>query len=99
MLVTLLEIVTEVKPEQPEKAPVSMLVTLLGMVTEVKPEQPLKAEEPMLVTLLGIIVDLQPAIRVLDEVLIIALQLSRESYVVFSSSTIIEVKPEQSLKA
>ena len=53
----------------------------------------------MLVTLLGIIVDLQPAIRVLDEVSIIALQLSRESYVVFSPSTMIEVKLKQLEKA
>ena len=41
MLVTLLGIVTEVKPEQPEKAKFPMLVTLLGIVTEVKPEQSL----------------------------------------------------------
>ena len=32
MLVTLLGIVTEVKEEQPLKAPFSMLVTLLGMI-------------------------------------------------------------------
>ena len=54
MLVTLLGIVTEVKPLQPEKAEDPMLVTLLGIVTEVKPEQPEKALCPMLVTLLGI---------------------------------------------
>ena len=35
--------VTEVKPEQPEKALLPMEVTLLPMVTEVKPEQPEKA--------------------------------------------------------
>ena len=39
MLVTLLEMVTEVKPEQPEKAYFPMLETPLGMVTEIKPEQ------------------------------------------------------------
>ena len=38
MLVTLLGIVTEVKPEQSLKTKPSMLVTLLGMVIEVKPE-------------------------------------------------------------
>ena len=43
MLVTLLGIVIEVKPEQPRKAPSPMLVTLLGIVTEVKEEQPRKA--------------------------------------------------------
>ena len=39
MLVTLLGMVIEVKPEQPEKAEFPMLVTLLEMVIEVKPEQ------------------------------------------------------------
>ena len=43
MLVTLLGIVTEVKPEQPKKADSPMLVTLLEIVTEVKPEQYRKA--------------------------------------------------------
>ena len=42
MLVTLLPIVTEVKPLQSEKAYHPMLVTLSGMVTEVKPLQPKK---------------------------------------------------------
>ena len=40
MLVTLLGMVMEVKPLQPEKAYLLMLVTLLGMVMEVKPLQP-----------------------------------------------------------
>ena len=40
MLVTLLGMVTEVRPEQPENAPLPMLVTLLPIVTEVRPEQP-----------------------------------------------------------
>ena len=38
-----LGMVTEVSPEQPEKAWWSMEVTELGMVTEVSPEQPSKA--------------------------------------------------------
>ena len=59
MLVTLLGIVTEVKPEQPLKAATPMLVTLLGIVTEVKPEQLQKACNPMLVTLLGIVMDVK----------------------------------------
>ena len=46
-------IVTDVKPEQCQKAPSPMLVTLLGMVIEVREEQPAKALPPMLVTLLG----------------------------------------------
>ena len=37
MLVTLLGIVMEVRPEQLEKAELPMLVTLLGMVIEVSP--------------------------------------------------------------
>ena len=40
MLVTLLPIVTEVKPLQPEKASCPMLVTLLGIITS-----PLTADE------------------------------------------------------
>ena len=39
MLVTLLGMVIEVRPEQDSNAPSPMLVTLLGMVTEVRPEQ------------------------------------------------------------
>ena len=42
MLVTLLPMVMEVRPQDP-KAPSPMLVTLLGMVMEVRPEQPSKA--------------------------------------------------------
>ena len=40
MLVTLLGMVTEVRPVQPWNAEPPMLVTLLGMVTEVRPVQP-----------------------------------------------------------
>jgi hypothetical protein len=43
MLVTLLGIVTEVKPLQYAKAQLPMLVTLLGIVTEVRPMHFLKA--------------------------------------------------------
>jgi hypothetical protein len=50
MLVTLLGIVTEVKPLQSKKALSPMLVTLLGIVTEVKLPQPKKALLPILVT-------------------------------------------------
>jgi hypothetical protein len=41
MLVTLLGMVTDVSPLQPENAIWSMLVTLLGIFTEVRPLQPL----------------------------------------------------------
>ena len=40
MFVTLLGMVTEARPEQPEKAKLPMLVTLLGIATETSPEQP-----------------------------------------------------------
>jgi hypothetical protein len=53
----------------------------------------------MLLTLLGIVVFLHPTINVLDDVSIIALQLLRESYLAFPSSTTIVVRPMQELKA
>ena len=53
----------------------------------------------MLVTVLGIMVFLQPAISVFDDVSIIALQLFRESYLLFPVATEIVVKPLQSEKA
>jgi len=40
--VTLLGMMTDVKPEQPANADSPMLVTLLGMMTDVKP-QPMNA--------------------------------------------------------
>ena len=93
MFVTLLPIVTDVKPVQYWKATSPMLVTLLGMVIDVKPEQKLKAPSPMLVTLLGMTVFLHPYTSVLVAVSIIALQFSRESQIVLPSSTIIDSKP------
>ena len=57
-----------------------MEVTELGMVIEVSPMQPLKAPVPMVLIVFGIKEFLQPAIKVLDAVSIMALQLSRESY-------------------
>ena len=66
---------------------------------EVRLEQPEKAYSPILVTPLGMIVFLQPNTNVLLSVSIMALQLSRESYFVFSDSTFIEVRPVQLEKA
>ena len=74
-------------------------VTELGMVTLVKPLQPRKAEEPMEVTELGMVVFLQPTSKVFAAVLIIALQLSLESYVELPLSTTIDSKPLQLEKA
>ena len=76
-----------------------MLVTELGMITEVREEQYSNARSPMLVTELGMVVDWHPAIRVLEAVSIIALQFSRESYIVLPLSTTMEVREEQSLNA
>ena len=99
MEVTLEGIVTEVRPEQREKASNLIEITLVGIVTEVRPEQLEKALTSMDVTLLGIIVDLHPAISSLVDVLTIALQLFRESYTGFPFSTVMEVRMEQPLKA
>ena len=41
---------TEVRPEQPVKAPYPIFVTELGIVTEVRAEQLSKAYAPILVT-------------------------------------------------
>ena len=49
----------------------------------------------MLVTLLGMVVFMQPEINVFEDVSIIALQLLRESYIVFPLSTFTDVKLEQ----
>ena len=47
--------VTEVRPEQPEKALPPIEMTLLGMVTVVRPVQPEKALPPIDVTPLGMV--------------------------------------------
>ena len=73
-------------------------VTLSGISIEFKEEQLSKAESPIEVTLSGIIVSAQPVIKVLVEVSIIALQSSLESYTVFPSFTMIELKEVQLLK-
>jgi hypothetical protein len=51
--------VTEVRPEQPEKADWPILVTLLGMVMDIRPLQPPKACSPILVTLLGMVMEVR----------------------------------------
>ena len=69
------------------------------MVMEVRPVQAWKAPEPILVTPWGIVVFLQPQISSLLDFLIIALQLSRESYFVLTPSTVIVAKLLQPEKA
>ena len=61
----------------------------------VRAEQPSNADFPMLVTELGMVVDWHPAISVLEAVSIMALQFSRESYIVLPLSTTMEVREEQ----
>ena len=79
MSVTELPMVTLVRPVQYAKAWTSSVVTELGISTLVKLLQPQNAPLPMVVTVLGITVFLQPAINLLFAVLMMALQLSRES--------------------
>ena len=95
MLVTLEGILMEVRLEQPLKALFPMLVTLEGILMEVRLERPLKAYSPMAVTPEGMTVFLQAAISLPVPDSIIALQLLRESYVVFPLTTVIEVNEEQ----
>ena len=52
--------VTDVKPLQPEKAPLLIDVTLSGMVTDVKPLQPEKAPLLIDVTLFGMVTEVSP---------------------------------------
>ena len=70
-------------------------MTELGISTEVRPLQPENAANPMEVTELGISVFLQPATKVFVAVLMMALQLSRLSYVVLPESTTIVSRPLQ----
>ena len=60
---------------------------------------PLNARAPIVVTLEGIIVFLHPSMIVLEDVLMIALQLLRESKTVFPSLTEIDEMPGQLAKA
>ena len=87
------------KELQPENELGPIYVTLLGITIELRLEQSTKAFKPILSTLWGIFVVLHPAIKRLLAFIITALQLSRESNLVFPSSTIIEVKELQPLSA
>ena len=95
MLVTLLGIVIDAKLEQPAKARSPIVITLSGMVIDAKPEQSRNAPSPILVMLLGMIVFWQPLINVFVFVSIIALQLSRLSYIGLPFSTKIDIKAGQ----
>ena len=76
-----------------------MEVTELGMVTLVSPVQFPNAYSPIEVIELGITVFMQPKTSVLLAVAIRALQLLRESYLVFPLATVMLVKPLQPANA
>jgi len=88
-----------VRPMQPSKEPLPIFVTDLGMTMLVRLTKFTKALLPISVTESGIIVLAQPAINLFVSVSMMALQLLRESYVLFPSDTIILVRLEQPVKA
>jgi hypothetical protein len=65
------------------------------MLMEISSVQLENAKSLILVTELGMVVFLQPEIKVFVVVSMMALQLLRESYVVFPVSTLIDASPEQ----
>ena len=97
MEVTELGMVIVVNPDS-AKAQSPMEVTELGISIETRLVQPPNASIPMEVTELGMMVVLQPLIRVFVAVSMMALQLSRESYTVFPSSTVMVSKLVQPSK-
>ena len=99
IFVTDLGIVIETKSIHVANALSPIVVTELGMAIFVSPKQAVNADAPMDVTVLGIMVLLQPATRVLLAVLIMALQLSRESKTGLSLSTMIDERLLHSEKA
>lgn len=84
---------------QPTKEEYWILVTLLGMWMLVRPLQTLKAYSTMDVTPSGMTVLEHPRRSVLLDVLMRALQLPRESYVLLPSSTVMLFKEPQSKNA
>ena len=85
---------TSFKPVHPSKAePISP--TDLGMLMDVRPVQPVNELESIIRTPSGTTVFLQPVTNMLLFFSIMALQLSRESYVALPLSTTILVKPLQ----
>ena len=86
-LVTLADSVTVVSSESAQKAAHPIDVILLGRLTSFNPGLPLKAMLPRAETDSGMTVFLQPMSRVLVDVSMMALQLSRESNTVLPLST------------
>ena len=81
--------IISVKPWQFQKASSPIVRTLLGIVIDDVKKRWEKAASPIEVTVLGIIVLIPPAINSFVLVFMMALQLSRESYSGFPSSTFI----------
>ena len=88
-----------VRPLQPPNAAFPISMTELGILMLVKLLQPANAKSPMAVTELGTTVFLQPVCNVLVAVLIMALQLPRESYLGWPPATTIDSIPLQPLNA
>ena len=99
ILLMLAGIVTDFNDSQLRKAFAPILVTLSEITIEVSESQPAKASSPISVTLSGMIVCEQPCINVLVVVSIIALQLSRLSYLGLPSATMILFNALQPTKA
>lgn len=91
--------IIDVKPVQLRKELLPNDVTPSGMVIVDKPLQPKNASFPMEVMFTGMIVLAHPIIKELLLVSIIALQLSRESYLSLPVSALTEFRLGQSLKA
>jgi hypothetical protein len=90
--VTELGMSIEVKPQQKVNALPRIIVTEFGIVIDDKLERPENAPIPIEVTEFGIIVFTHPATNSFVDVLIMALQSSRESKQLLSGSTFIETK-------
>ena len=82
----------------PRKTPAPIEEICFGSSNDVKP-QPEKAYSPNPVTERGIVVVRHPRISTFELLRIMALQLSRESYIVFPLSTFISFKPVQNENA
>ena len=89
----------EVSLEQSLNARLPILFTELGIAIDVRSEHPSNALPLIYVTEFGITVFLHPKSNVLVSVSIMALQSFLLSYFIFPSSTFIEVRAGQELKA
>ena len=91
--------IISVRFSQRENTQFPIHVTELGMVMLVRAVHPLNAQSPIHVTESGITVLAHPCIRRFVLVSMMALQLFRESYTLFSSATIILVSSPHPINA